>query len=392
MRYRIFLALGLVWLLAVAGRLPLAAAEAASQPAVELSAQCTYGGTKATLGFSRLTDGEYFVPFTAPDGQLEITAPEGQTISWLYLCFAQLPERWEVRAFAQDAAYTVAAPSDGYAHVLVPVDGLARVQVWADGAPLVLNELRVFTAGALPPDVQDWQPTPPKADLLVLAAHPDDEFIYFGGLIPWYLHQGKTVVPAYMTCHDAVRRAELLNGLWTAGLRTYPVIGPFPDRFHTLMDKLYDEWTREEVDYFVMQLLRQYRPEVIVTHGRHGEYGHAAHKICADSALRMFDRAADPLYLPQLSLRYGAWQPQKLYLHLEDEGALVMDWKRDVGGQTALEIALDAFARHVSQQQHHVECGPGDRYDCSRFGLLRTAIGPDLSKNDLFENVPLGAN
>ena len=81
----------------------------------------------------------------------------------------------------------------------------------------------------------------------MLATHPDDELIFFGGTIPTYaVEREKSVVVAYMSGASAARRSELLNGLWHMGVRQYPVIGPFGDAYSTNMAVIYDQWGREK--------------------------------------------------------------------------------------------------------------------------------------------------
>lgn len=76
-----------------------------------------------------------------------------------------------------------------YYHVLVALNGknhFRLVGISEKKSYLKLNEVFVFSDGELPDWVQQWEPTPKKADLLLLVAHPDDELIFFGGTIPTY--------------------------------------------------------------------------------------------------------------------------------------------------------------------------------------------------------------
>lgn len=71
-----------------------------------------------------------------------------------------------------------------YYHVLVALNGknhFRLVGISEKKSYLKLNEVFVFSDGELPDWVQQWEPTPKKADLLLLVAHPDDELIFFGG-------------------------------------------------------------------------------------------------------------------------------------------------------------------------------------------------------------------
>lgn len=376
-----------LWLLAALCLL-LPRMSPAEEAAPEHTEGCAFTASGKHDPFSRLTDGGYQKPFCAEDGALVISAPTDKPIGWVYLCFYERPDEWTLEARTPDGWLSVSVEQNGFAHVALRVPESDAVRVRAKGGALRLTELRVFGPGALPDDVQLWQPAPEKADLLLLVAHPDDELLFFGGLIPWYASQGKAVVVSYMTCRDGVRLNELLNGLWRAGLRTYPVVGTFKDRSTRTLEATYDVWTREQADCFVVKLIRRFRPEVMVTHDVDGEYGHGAHMACADIALRMFEKAADPMYLPQVSAVWGAWQPKKLYLHLWPKNTVQMDWARDVGGETAIARAVAAFAQHPSQSHFHVQCRKQDRYDCASFGLAKTTVGADTLGGDFFENVP----
>lgn len=158
--------------------------------------------------------------------------------------------------------------STDYIHALVELNGQNRFRIVENSGittRLKLNEVFVFGAGDLPDWVQRWEPTVEKADLLVLATHPDDELIFFGGTIPTYaVEQKKNVVVAYMSYATAARRSELLNGLWHMGVRNYPVIGTFGDSYSTHMDDMYARWGKEKVRRYVMGLIRQYKPDVML--------------------------------------------------------------------------------------------------------------------------------
>ena len=100
-------------------------------------------------------------------------------------------------------------------HVLLELDGQTHFRIVGDSGKesyLKINEVFVFGDGDLPDWVQRWEPTPEKADLLLLVAHPDDELIFFGGTIPTYaVERGMNVVVAYMSYSNTTRRSELLE-------------------------------------------------------------------------------------------------------------------------------------------------------------------------------------
>ena len=58
------------------------------------------------------------------------------------------------------------------------------------GQNVTICDISAFSEGTTPPDwVQTWAEPLEKADMLLLPTHADDEFIFFGGTIPYYAGQ-----------------------------------------------------------------------------------------------------------------------------------------------------------------------------------------------------------
>ena len=379
-------------LLALALLLP---ACASAQEAKELTADCviTSGHVRTTAAH----DNDYTTAWRSERVRrpyLEFQLPEGETAGWLYVCFAEMPRSWAVEEKIDGKWQVVADGSTDYIHALVELNGQNRFRIVENSGittRLKLNEVFVFGAGDLPDWVQRWQPTAEKADLLVLATHPDDELIFFGGAIPTYaVERQKNVVVAYMSYANAARRSELLNGLWHMGVRNYPVIGTFGDSYSTNMAEMYERWGKEKVRKYIMGLIRQYKPEVMVTHDRGGEYGHGAHKVTADASVYCVENAADASVLPALAEEYGTWTVQKLYLHMGDENVIHMDWNvplARMGGKTGEQLAQEAFLLHVTQQKTSYVVTDEGKTGNAQFSLVYTTVGPDTVGGDFFENV-----
>ena len=377
----------------------LAEGALAETPAEDITAQCEFAGSSKN-GAGRLYDRDYTTFWKSGEergASLEITLPEGREAAYLYICFADLPKSWAIEAQAEgaDGAWrTLYEGGQAYHHVVVELGGKGRLRLIDTSgkkAALKLNEIFVFTAGRLPDWVQRWQPAPEKADLLVLAAHPDDEILFFGGAIPTYAaERGKDVVVAYMTYSNTTRRSELLNALWHMGVRQYPVIGTFYDTYTRELEDAYARWRKTDTRAFVMELIRRYTPDVVLTHDVNGEYGHGAHKLCADAARYCVERAGDAAVLPELAERFGVWEVKKLYLHLYGENTVEMDWRKPLaafGGRTGLEVAQEAYRMHVTQQRTEFEVTDEGRTSCARFGLAYSRVGPDEEKDDFFEHI-----
>ena len=394
---------------------------ALAEEAEDITADCGISAPTAAARLSRLSDRNYGTAYVSDKQRtpyIEVTAPKSSDLYGVYICFGGKLSPWQIEAKRGGKWVTVYESGGLFAHEYAPLpEGEKSIRIKAvpeKQLALSVSELFLFGPGNAPAFVQQWQPTPEKADLMVIAAHPDDEVLFLGGAIPTYAgEKGMNVVVVYMTCGNmedliknnkpCMRRSELLNGLWEMGVRTYPVINDFWDKYAKKLDKAYEAWGKSKTDQCIVRLFRQYKPEVVITHDVDGEYGHGAHRVCADAAQRCVSIAANPGKYADSANQYGAWEVKKLYLHLYKGDAIEMDWDQPLsafGGRTGYQVAEDAYAWHVSQHeagQKNPETGkfetfivePRDSdYSCYRFGLAYTLVGPDEEKNDFFEHIP----
>ena len=374
----------------------LMAAVASAQEARDITQECTFKspGRKTTDVHDGLYT-SYWRTNLQLGAHLEITTPEGEPAQWLYICFADMPEKWAVEEEADGEWRLLADGSCDYYHAVVELGGKTHfrlIDTSGKKAQFKINEVFVFGEGTLPDWVQQWEPTVEKADLLVLAAHPDDELIFFGGTIPTYaVERDLNVVVAYMTYSNTTRRSELLNGLWSMGVRNYPVIGDFYDAYSFDLKKAYSNWRENNVRQFVMELVRKYKPEVVVTHDINGEYGHGAHRLCADVMQYCVQNASKASAQSDSASKYGTWEVKKLYLHLYPENSIRMDWRvplESLGGKTGLELAQEAYKFHVTQQQTSYTVTDEGETGNAEFGLVYSSVGPDVKGGDFMENIP----
>ena len=177
--------------------------------------------------------------------------------------------------------------------------------------------------------------------------------------------KGYKVQVVYMTHHWAqlYRPHELLDGLWTAGIRNYPVIGPFKDVWADSLKEAERFYTRYDVAAFFTEQIRRFKPSVIIGHDLKGEYGHGMHVLNAVSLTDAVLAATDASCFADSAAKYGTWNTPKLYLHLYPENEIVMDWSKPLSafdGKTAMEVAKEAFALHETQQGFFYVYGEGD--------------------------------
>jgi len=321
----------------------------------------------------------------------------------LYIQWWGLPSEWILQTlkngeWVDQGAYG----QNGFVQEYVELNGETGIRIVSRAqegrkAALRLHEVTAFGEGSVPAQVRRWEKAD-AADLMVVSAHPDDEFIFLGGLLPTYAaEREKDVLVVYLTYSSRARICELLDGLWTAGVRIHPMLGDRDDKKTTSLKKAYQVWDRDELCAWLVELVRTHRPRVMVTHDINGEYGHGAHMAAADVCMFAYDHAGDAAYLPGCG---EPWQMDKLYLHLYEGNQQRFDWNvplSSFGGKTGLEVAQDAFACHASQVGQKLkdaqgrlfvcEVVDGGFYDNALFGLWGTRVGADTQTGDLFENV-----
>ena len=340
-----------------------------------------------------IRDGDYITFFTG--SAVTIQAPEGKLIGGLELKWRTIsPPGVIVKTEQKGKWVEVLRDGPKYAtqYITLP-EGLSTVRITAQKGKLELCEIAVLTQGDAPRHIQVWRDAPEKVDMMLFSTHPDDEVLWFGGLLPYYAGElKKDVLVINAVYAHYYRRQELLAALWTCGVDVYPVMLGYPNQQDS-MEEIIREWevkNRQPKDRMVA-LIRQYKPDVVVLHDVDGEYGHTAHITFSWLGRQGVERAADAAEHPASAAEWGVWDVPKTYIHLYAENQLRMDWHQPLsafGGRTGLDIAAEGFACHATQQERW-KVEDGGEWDNALFGLWRTNVGPDVQKNDLFENIPV---
>lgn len=393
----------------------LTAVSAVAEEAENLTEGCTVKAVNAK-NVVRITDGKYTTYWESGKTKKPwVTVSSDKPIYGLYLCFQKLPDTYEIQKASGDDWITVAEGGNPrYHHAFFELDGVKKVRIISTmekANSMGFNEIFIFGKGEVPEWVQRWQEPVEKADLLFMIAHPDDELLFTGGAIPTYAaEKGLKVEVVYLTHSNTTRRSEALNGLWAMGVRNYPVFGPFADRYSngkTIAAKATAAYKaaggKQKVLDWVNELFRRFKPEVVVTHGEKGEYGHAQHILMADASMKCFTLAADPAESPESAQQYGTWQVKKLYLHQQSKEGdeTVLDWNEPLeafDGKTGAQMASEAFALHASQKGMGVGKGKSFKaftvettgavdYPYDHFVLQNTTVGPDEAKDDFMEHI-----
>ena len=293
--------------------------------------------------------------------------------------------------------------------------------VFAEGS--VVADVYAYS-GWIPGDVQKWQPYLEKADIVLLTTHSDDEQLFFAGIMPYYAIERKLDFQVvYFIQHyngingqgqDHVRPHEQLDGLWTVGITHYPYISGFPDCYaesknrQTALKNIQTVFARVGYSYddfleYTVSIIRRFKPQVLISHDLNGEYGHGAHVLNADTCTRAVEISGDPSEFPESAQAYGTWTVKKLYLHLYDQESIVMDWDttyESMDGYTPFEMTQQGWMCHKSQ--HYAwfyrwilgttsspieKASQISTYSPCKYGLYFRTVGPDIYKNDMFENL-----
>lgn len=382
------------WLIAFFAALMLLPCMALAETAQDITEACLMN----THEYNRfapddLRDHDYTSFYTG--SALTITAPEGQQIGaivlrWRTINMPGVIIKTETKGQWKEVQQAEPDYASQYIALNAPVE---KLRLTATSGKLELCEVQVLTPGEPGPDVQIWRDPPEKVDMMLFSTHPDDEVLWFGGMLPYYAGEKDMDVLVVNAVYGwYFRRQELLDALWTCGVDIYPVMLGYPDTMASISEtiEVWGQRNRQPKDRPVA-LIRQYKPDVVVLHDVDGEYGHSAHKTFCYLGQQAVTRAADETQHAESLKQWGTWDVPKTYIHLWGENQLRMDWNQPLtafDGKTGLEVAAEAFQCHLSQVNKQYRVEDGGEYDNALFGLWRTGVGADLVKKDMFENIP----
>lgn len=314
-------------------------------------------------------------------GALTVTLPKGQKAQGIMLSFHTSIADVVAESLDGDKPQMIAQYDGKHYNDYIAFDRPAssfRIHA-AEGskAALRISRIHVMTQGKLPGWIQRWETMPEgQADLMLIVTHPDDDILWFGGLLPTYAGQKKKkVLVAYgHTGSLRIRRNELLDALWHCGVTHYPSIPKATKAAN------YVTYTTE--------LMRRYKPYVVITQDVAGEYGHKEHVRLVDGVIKaVTSECLKGTVSPDTAQKYGIYQPQKLYVHLWKNNPSRFNWNlklSGMGNKTGIQLAREAFKKHESQQNGRHSVVDSGRCDCSRFGLYFTTVGKDDTKKPDF--------
>jgi mycothiol conjugate amidase Mca len=276
---------------------------------------------------------------------------------------------------------------------------------------------------------------PAHRTLLAVHAHPDDECISTGGILARYAAEGVRTV--LVTCTDGavgeisdpalatpenlaeVRSHELDESVRVLNISRLVKLGYRDSGMAGTADnddpRSFQQSSFDEALERVVQVVREERPQVVVTYDENGGYGHPDHIRAHQVAVAAFHAASDPERYPGAG---PAWSPTRLYYAVIPRSAMRSFGERlraagievpfrevrddedvpfgvaDELVTTVVDVSAYVGAKHASLAAHRTQMGPDQFFMRIPEALFGEAFGREtfqrvvgtgpLPEDDLF--------
>ncbi len=254
--------------------------------------------------------------------------------------------------------------------------------------PTGICGIYAFPNGEIPENVQQWKKLPKDADILIFAPHEGDEIIDFGAVEAIYAGQKNLNVQVvymceYVTTEEKIKEHEKLDSLWKLGVKYYPETGHFRNKVLTKEDQAIMFYGYGEVLEFATELIRKYRPLVVICPGHEDQNGNATHILLSDAVSEAVNYTQDNAYFSASAEEYGTWNVPKTYMHKKADGKLVLDM-----GNGVKELLKETYESRMTDSWcgTYIKNAKFDLADAACFGIYRTTVGTDTG-NDIMENL-----
>jgi LmbE family N-acetylglucosaminyl deacetylase len=205
-----------------------------------------------------------------------------------------------------------------------------------------------------------------RLKLLGVFAHPDDEVFCAGGTFARYAAEGAEVMVVSATKGDAgqIRDAKIATRRTLGDVRALELqesCRRLGVQHCQCLD--YGDGTLRELDINILiehitEIIRRFQPDVVITFGEDGAYGHPDHIVISMATTQACQRSGMPDHFPQqLSNGLKPHAPARLYhSHFPRSRMLILDrlaqWLNDIqnsfAGSADFTRALLLFAEETS--------------------------------------------
>lgn len=237
--------------------------------------------------------------------------------------------------------------------------------------------------------------------VLYIGAHPDDENT---GLLA-YLAKGRKYRSAYLSLTRGdggqnligsekgseiglIRTQELLRARDIDGAEQY-FTRAVDFGFSKSAEETFKIWNKEEVLSDIVWVIRNFKPDIIITRFPPGESGgHGHHTASAELAKEAFSAAADPMRFPEQLNYVTVWKTKRLFWNnfrpteeeVKNSLAINTGSYNSLLGKSYTEIAAESRSMHKSQG-FGVSAIRGERIEYFTF------IEGDSAKSDIMEGI-----
>jgi len=253
--------------------------------------------------------------------------------------------------------------------------------------------------------LQKLQKLGTSTSVLYIAAHPDDENTRLLSYLSNELHLrtaylsltrgdgGQNLIGSETEeALGLIRTQELLAARRVDGAEQF-FTRAFDFGYSKTPEETFRIWNRDSILHDVVWVIRNFRPDVIITRfPTTGEGGHGHHTASAMLAVDAFTAAADPKRFPDQLKKCDSWQAKRLYwnnfMPSRDEKTDTRNMlKINVGAyNAALGLSMGEIAS-MSRSQHKSQ-GFGVKKQRGEIVEYFTYLAGDSANVDLFEELP----
>ena len=168
------------------------------------------------------------------------------------------------------------------------------------------------------------------------------------------------------------------------GISEEPVFGGFPDKYSEKLEDVEQLWQTNATQEFLMRVIRQYRPAIIVTHDVKGEYGHGAHMLAAKQVLYCVLKSNSTGINRKSVAKFGVWQPLRVYCHLYGEKNFTIDRTQPLaayGGRSAAAVETALYPNYTALQAYGLSV-TDPIYSAADYGLAYRADADTTAPTD----------
>jgi len=286
--------------------------------------------------------------------------------------------------------------------------------------------------------------------LLAIHAHPDDESSKGAATTAKYAAEGAEVLvvsctggergdiinpamdrPGVLENIGSIRREEMAEAAAALGIQHrwlghvdsgLPGNPLDPNIKKMLPEGCFALKEDDEVAQELVEIIREFKPQVVITYDENGGYPHPDHLMVYRSSIIAWDKAGDETYHPELG---QPWEPKKLYyshgfvyqrmkifhdLLIEEGktspyGPMLARWDTTFGDimarvTTQVECADYFQNREDALRAHATQIDPAGAFlatpvdiqqqywPTEEFELAKTRVSTELPENDLFAGIP----